>query len=132
MLIKIEAIINEEKFQDVLDALNAMHVNGITVSQVMGCGTQHGLTRNVRGSAVEILLLPKIKLEIVVSSEKWEDKVIQTIRQAAYTGQVGDGKIFSYEIRTATKIRTNETGQHAIWADVQRQKYAQQQQEQQE
>jgi len=83
MLIKIEAIINEEKFQDVLDALNAMHVNGITVSQVMGCGTQHGLTRNVRGSAVEITLLPKIKLEIVVSSEKWEEKVIQTIRQAA-------------------------------------------------
>ncbi len=123
MLIKIDAIINEEKFDEVMDALNAVHVNGITVSQVMGCGTQHGFTSRVRGSDVDITLLPKIKMEIVVSSEKWEEKVIQTIRDAAYTGSIGDGKIFSYEIRTATKIRTNETGKHAIWGDVQRKKH---------
>ena len=108
MLIKVEAIINEEKFEDVKEALNAIHVNGITVSQVMGCGTQRGLKRYVRGSEVEINLLPKIKLEIVVSSEKWEEQVIDTIQKTAYTGNVGDGKIFSYELRTATKIRTNE------------------------
>lgn len=123
MLIKVEAIINEEKFEDVKEALNAIHVNGITVSQVMGCGTQRGLKRYVRGSEVEINLLPKIKLEIVVSSEKWEEKVIDTIQRTAYTGNVGDGKIFSYELRTATKIRTNEKNEHAIWGDKQRQEY---------
>lgn len=132
MLIKIEAIINEEKFEEVKDALNEIHVNGITVSQVMGCGTQHGFKRFVRGSEVEITLLPKIKLEIVVSSEKWEQKVIQTIREAAYTGNVGDGKIFSYEIRTATKIRTNETAKYAIWADVQKKRHEEAQQQQQQ
>ena len=124
MLIKVEAIINEEKFEDVKEALNAIHVNGITVSQVMGCGTQRGLKRYVRGSEVEINLLPKIKLEIVVSSEKWEEKVIDTIQRTAYTGNVGDGKIFSYELRTATKMRTNEKNEHAIWGDKQRQEYA--------
>ncbi len=121
MLIKIEAIIKEEKFDDVIEALNAIHVNGITVSQVMGCGTQHGLTRNVRGSSVDISLMPKVKLEIVISSEKWEQKVIDTIREAAFTGHIGDGKIFSYEIRTATKIRTNATGQEAIWSETDQQ-----------
>ena len=65
--------------------------------------------------------MPKIKLEIVVSSEKWEEKVIDTIQKTAYTGNVGDGKIFSYELRTATKIRTNEKNEHAIWGDEQRQ-----------
>ena len=90
----------------------------------MGCGTQRGLKRYVRGSEVEINLLPKIKLEIVVSSEKWEEKVIDTIQRTAYTGNVGDGKIFSYELRTATKIRTNEKNEHAIWGDEQRQEYA--------
>ena len=73
---------------------------------------------------IEINLLPKIKLEIVVSSEKWEEKVIDTIQRTAYTGNVGDGKIFSYELRTATKIRTNEKNEHAIWGDKQRQEYA--------
>lgn len=124
MLIKVEAIINEEKFEDVKEALNGIHVNGITVSQVMDCGTQRGLKRYVRGSEVEINLLPKIKLEIVVSSEKWEEKVIDIIQKTAYTGNVGDGKIFSYELRTATKIRTNEKNEHAIWGDEQRQEYA--------
>ena len=70
MLIKVEAIINEEKFEDVKEALNAIHVNGITVSQVMGCGTQRGLKRYVRGSEVEINLLPKIKLEIPLKNGK--------------------------------------------------------------
>ena len=90
----------------------------------MGCGTQRGLKRYVRGTEVEINLLPKIKLEIVVSSEKWEEKVIDIIQKTAYTGNVGDGKIFSYELRTATKIRTNEKNEHAIWGDEQRQEYA--------
>lgn len=127
MLIKVEAIINEDKFEDVKEALNTIRVNGITVSQVMGCGNQRGLRRYVRGSEVEINLLPKIKLEIVVSSELWEQQVIDVIQRTAYTGNVGDGKIFSYALHTARKIRTNEKDEFAIWGDEQREEYAKQQ-----
>ena len=114
MLIKVEAIVREEMFEDVKDALNQIEVNGITVSQVMGCGVQRGYKEVVRGSEVDIVLQPKVKFEIVVSSEDWEKKVIEAIREAAFTGDVGDGKIFSYEIRNAMKIRTKETGYDAL------------------
>ena len=114
MLIKVEAIVREEKFEEVKDALNKIQVNGITVSQVMGCGAQRGYKEIVRGSEVDIFLQPKIKFEIVVSSEEWEKKVIDAIQKAAFTGEVGDGKIFSYEMRTAMKIRTTETGYEAL------------------
>ena len=114
MLIKVEAIVREEKFEEVKDALNKIQVNGITVSQVMGCGAQRGYKEIVRGSEVDIFLQPKIKFEIVVSSEEWEKKVIDAIQKAAFTGEVGDGKIFSYEMRTAMKILTKETGYEAL------------------
>ena len=114
MLIKVEAIVREEKFEEVKDALNKIQVNGITVSQVMGCGAQRGYKEIVRGSEVDIFLQPKIKFEIVVSSEEWEKKVIDAIQKATFTGEVGDGKIFSYEMRTAMKIRTKETGYEAL------------------
>ena len=114
MLIKVEANVREEMFEDVKDALNQIDVNGITVSQVMGCGVQRGYKEVVRGSEVDIVLQPKVKFEIVVSSEDWEKKVIEAIREAAFTGDVGDGKIFSYEIRSAMKIRTKETGYDAL------------------
>ena len=114
MLSKVEAIVREEKFEEVKDALNKIQVNGITVSQVMGCGAQRGYKEIVRGSEVDIFLQPKIKFEIVVSSEEWEKKVIDAIQKAAFTGEVGDGKIFSYEMRTAMKIRTKETGYEAL------------------
>ena len=114
MLIKVEAIVREEKMEEIKDALNAIEVNGITVSQVMGYGAQRGYKEIVRGSEVEIFLQPKIKFEIVVSSEEWEKKVIDVIQKTAYTGEVGDGKIFSYEIRSALKIRTKETGYEAL------------------
>ena len=77
MLIKVEAIVREEVFEDVKDALNQIEVNGITVSQVMGCGVQRGYKEVVRGSEVDIVLQPKVKFEIVVSSEEWEKKVIE-------------------------------------------------------
>ena len=110
MMIKVEAIVREEVFEDV----NAIDVNGITVSQVMGCGAQRGYKKLVRGTEVDVVMQPKIKFEIVVSSEEWEKKTIEAIQKAAYTGEVGDGKIFSYEIRTATKIRTKESGYDAL------------------
>ncbi len=114
MMIKVEAIVREEKFEDVKAALSAIEVNGITVSQVMGFGAQRGFKEIVRGSEVEIFMHPKIKFEIVVSSEEWEKKTIAAIQEAAFTGEVGDGKIFSYAIRSATKIRTGETGYDAL------------------
>ncbi len=114
MMIKIDAIVRDEKFEDVKQALQDIEVNGITVSQVMGCGAQRGYTEIVRGMEIGIQMRPKIKFEIVVSSEEWEKKTIDAIQKAAYTGEMGDGKIFSYEIRSALKIRTKETGYDAI------------------
>ena len=118
MLIKIEAIIREEKMVEVKEALSGIEINGMTVYQVMGCGAQRGDREIVRGSEVEIFIHPKIKFEIVVSSEDSEKKVIDVIQKSAYTGEVGDGKIFSYEIRSAMKIRTKETGDEAIRSKV--------------
>ena len=116
MMIKIDAFIREEKFEDVKAALNSIGVNGMTVSQVMGCGIQRGYKEVVRGMQIDMQMQPKIKFEIVVSSEEWEEKTIDAIQKAAFTGETGDGKIFSYEIRTAQKIRTKETGYDAIQA----------------
>ena len=113
-LIKIEAIVREEAFLDVKNALSDIGVNGITVYQVVGCGVQRGLSEYVRGQKADVQVLPKIKFEIVVSSEEWERKTIEVIKKAAYTGNPGDGKIFSYEIRQAVKIRTGETGYDAV------------------
>ena len=116
MMIKIEAMVREEKFEDVKAALDEIGVNGLTVSQVMGVGIQRGYKEIVRGMQVDMQMQPKIKFEIVVSSEEWEQKTIDAIQKAAYTGEAGDGKIFSYEIRSALKIRTGETGYDAVQA----------------
>lgn len=111
---KIEAIIREERLQDVLDALTAAEITGITVYQVMGCGTQRGCTGIVRGQEVYTHLLPKIKLEIVVSDENWEKIAIDAIMSSASTGHYGDGKIFAYDLDTVIRIRTGEQGYDAI------------------
>ena len=113
-MIKIEAIVREDKFEDVKQALQEINVHGITVYQVMGCGTQKGYTEYVRGQKVDINMLPKIKFEIVVSTEEWEKKTVAVIQKAAYTGSPGDGKIFSYDLKSAMRIRTKETGDSAI------------------
>ena len=115
-MIKIEAMVREEKFEDVKAALDEIGVNGLTVYQVMGVGIQRGYKEVVRGLQAEMQMQPKIKVEIVVSSEEWEKKTIDAIQKAAYTGETGDGKIFSYEIKSALKIRTKETGYDAIQA----------------
>ena len=114
MLIKINAIVREEKFEDVKEALNKIGVNGITVSQVMGCGAQKGFTEVIRGTKVDMMMRPKIKFEIVVSSEEGERKTIEAIQKSAFTGEVGDGKIFSYEVRNVVKIRTGERDVDAL------------------
>jgi nitrogen regulatory protein P-II 1 len=111
---KVEAIVREEKLEEVKAALQTIEVNGITVSQVMGCGTQGGYKEMVRGTEVDINLIPKIKFEIAVSSEEWKNKTIETISRVACTGQIGDGKIFSYRLEDVMRIRTKETGVPAL------------------
>lgn len=113
-MIKIEAIVREEALEDVKEALIAEDIRGITVSQVMGCGTQMGYTQLVRGNMVSTTMLPKIKFEIVVSNERWAERAIRAIRGAAYSGQPGDGKIFAYTIDRAIRIRTGEEDIEAI------------------
>jgi nitrogen regulatory protein P-II 1 len=113
-MIKVEAIIREEKLEDVKDALTAIEVNGVSISQVMGHGSQKGYVELVRTTEVPVNLIPKIKFEIVVSSEEWERKTIDAIKEAAFTGDPGDGKIFSYDLRSAIRIRTGETGYDAL------------------
>ena len=114
MMYKIEAYIREEKFEDVKKALDDLNVKGLTVYQVMGCGIHRGYQEIVRGMEVDMQMQPKVKFEIAVSSEEWAEKTVDTIQKAAYTGEIGDGKIFTYEIRSALKIRTKETGYDAI------------------
>ena len=114
MMYKVEAIIREEKLEDIKEALHEIEVNGVTVYQVMGFGAQRGYTTVVRGQEVDVMMQPKIKLEIVVSSEEWKNKTIQKIQEVARTDEVGDGKIFAYEITDAIKIRTGETGYDAL------------------
>lgn len=113
-MIKVEAIVREEKMEDVKEALQNICVQGMTISQVMGCGMQRGYSENVRGNSVPINMLPKIKFEVYVDSPEWEKKTIDAICQAARTGNVGDGKIVTYEIREAVRIRTGETGVSAL------------------
>lgn len=113
-LIKIEAVVREEMFVDVKKALTDIGVNGITAYQVVGCGIQRGMSEYVRGQKVDVQVLPKIKFEIVVSSEEWERKTIEAIRKTAFTGNPGDGKIFTYYLKQAVKNRTGETGYDAI------------------
>lgn len=114
-MVKIDAIVNEEVYEDLKDALNKINVHGITVSQVMGCGIQKGYSSIVRGTKVDINMLPKIKFEIVVSTEQWVDKVVDVICQIAYTGNPGDGKIFVYDLKDAIRIRTGQRGNEAIY-----------------
>lgn len=114
-MIKIDAIVREEKFEDVKKALNDIDVYGMTVSQVMGCGVQKGYTEVVRGTEVDVNMLPKIKFEIVVPTEVWVDRTVNAIRLAALTGNQGDGKIFVYDLRDTVRIRTGQNGTEAIY-----------------
>lgn len=111
---KIEAIVRQEKYIEVQEALSSIDVKGITVYQVMGCGHQKGYTKVVRGNKVEMTMLPKVKFEIVVSTDEWAEKTIEAIQKTACTGKVGDGKIFVYNLEDAVRIRTGERGISAI------------------
>ena len=95
------------------EALNEIGVMGITVTQVLGCGVQKGGPKLYRGVEVEVKLLPKVKVEVIVSAVPVE-KVIETARKVLYTGNIGDGKIFLYNVEDVIKVRTGETGYDAL------------------
>lgn len=118
MMYKIEAIVREEKFEELKSALNEIDVNGITLWQVLGFGSQRGYRRVVRGQEIDVMTHSKIKFEIIVSSEEWRDKTIDTILRVAKTNHVGDGKIFVSEICDAIRIRTGERGYDALQPDA--------------
>lgn len=112
-LSKIDIICKMERFEILKDALNEIGVMGITVTHVMGCGVQKGASKYYRGVEVEAKLLPKVKLEVVVSKVP-VDLVIETARKALYTGNIGDGKIFVYGVENVVKVRTGEQGFAAL------------------
>jgi len=110
---KIEAIIKPFKLDDVKEALNGIGIKGMTLTEVKGYGRQKGHTEIYRGAEYVIDFLPKLKIEIIVSSEQVE-QVIDTIVAAAQTGKIGDGKIFVLPVEHVVRVRTGERGQEAI------------------
>lgn len=110
---KIEAIIRPNRLEDVKEALLAIDIRGITISQVMGCGKQKGWKEYYRGTEVTLNVLQKVKVELVVPNEMLEE-TLQTIISTARTGEVGDGKIFVTNIEDAIRIRTGENGDKAL------------------
>jgi len=110
---KIEAIIRPFRIDDVREALAEIGVKGMTLTEVKGYGREKGHTELYRGSEYQIDFLPKIKLEVVVP-DRMEDQVIEAILKTARTGQVGDGKIFVYNVEDAVRVRTGEAGESAL------------------
>ena len=110
---KIEAIIKPFKLDDVKEALHELGLQGITVLEAKGFGRQKGHTELYRGAEYVVDFLPKLKIEAVVADDILE-QAIEAIRKAAYTGKIGDGKIFVYEVEQAIRIRTGEMGEDAV------------------
>src|SRR6184192_3007732 len=110
---KIEAIIKPFKLEEVKDALAEIGVEGMTITEVKGFGRQKGHTEIYRGSEYTVDFLPKIKLEVVLPTER-VDAAIAAIVGAAKTGKIGDGKIFVYDVEEAIRIRTEEAGEKAV------------------
>ncbi|MEP0519509.1 MAG: P-II family nitrogen regulator [Hyphomicrobiales bacterium] len=109
----IMAIIKPFKLDEVRDALTAIGVQGLTVTEVKGYGRQKGHTEIYRGTEYAVSFLPKLKIEVAVGNDVAE-QAIEAIATAAKTGQIGDGKIFSYSLDTAVRIRTGESDSEAL------------------
>jgi nitrogen regulatory protein P-II 2 len=109
----VTAIIKPFKLDDVREALSAVGVQGITVTEVKGFGRQKGHTELYRGAEYVVDFLPKVKLEAAVKAEL-VDQVVEAIRKAANTGKIGDGKIFITSLEQVMRIRTGETGAEAL------------------
>jgi len=110
---KIDIIIKQSKFEILKEAMNEIGITGMTVTQVLGCGVQKGKHEYYRGVETEINLLPKVQVEIVVAKIPVR-KVIETAKRVLYTGHIGDGKIFVYNVENVVKVRTGEEGYDAL------------------
>jgi len=111
---KIEAIIKPFKLDDVKDALVEAGIEGMTVSEVKGYGRQQGHSELYRGAEYVVDFIPKVKIELVVSSDEFADAAIKAIKENAYTGKIGDGKIFVSTIEKTIRIRTGEEDEEAL------------------
>ena len=110
---RISAIVRPEKLERLKDALFAANVSGMTITQVMGCGNQHGWSEYFRGTEVLLNMIPKVKFELIVTDDA-VDGIVKLICDTAATGEVGDGKIFISPVEEVIRIRTQERGEAAI------------------
>jgi nitrogen regulatory protein P-II 1 len=111
---KIEAIIKPFKLEDVKEALVEAGIEGMTISEVKGYGRQQGHSELYRGAEYVVEFIPKVKIEIIVSSQEFADRAVDAIKEAAHTGKIGDGKIFVSDISSVVRIRTGETDTEAL------------------
>lgn len=109
----VVGIIKHFKLDDVKDALSKEGIHGMTVTEVKGFGRQKGHIEIYRGTSYEVRFLPKLKIEVAVQDEKL-DQIVEAIHNAAYTGDIGDGKIFIYDLHGIMRIRTGEMGEEAL------------------
>ena len=112
-LTKVVILCNQAKFEILKSAMEAIDVTGMTVTNVLGCGVQKGATKYYRGAPIDMTLRPKIKVEIVVSKVP-VSTVVDTAKKALYTGRIGDGKIFIYDVENVIRVRTSEEGYAAL------------------
>ncbi|MFW8601882.1 P-II family nitrogen regulator [Desulfobacterota bacterium M19] len=110
---KIEAIIKPFKLDDVKEALSAIGIKGMTISEVKGYGRQKGHKEIYRGAEYQVDFIPKIKMELIVDADQ-VDEITECIRTAALTGKIGDGKIFVMPVEEVIRVRTGEKGHNAI------------------
>jgi nitrogen regulatory protein P-II 1 len=110
---KIESIIQPHKLEEVKEALKAIGIDGMTITEVRGHGRQKGHKEIYRGMEYQVDLLPKIKIEMVIPDARY-DEVIQTLVKSAHTGKIGDGKIFVFEVAEAIRIRNDDRGESAL------------------
>ncbi len=110
---KVTILCKQNKFDDLKTALNNIGVSGITVTQVLGCGIQKGAAKMYRGAEIDVVLLPKVKVEVIVSAVPIA-AVVDAAKKALYTGNIGDGKIFVYDVENVIKVRTGEEGFAAL------------------
>ena len=110
---KVEAIIRPDRLQAVQDALDVLGSSGLTITEVLGCGTQRGYTETYRGARANISLQRKVKVETVVADDV-ADAVVEAIAGAAKTGEIGDGKIFVLPVDQAVRVRTGERGEEIV------------------
>ncbi|MGA3188602.1 MAG: P-II family nitrogen regulator [Bryobacteraceae bacterium] len=110
---KIEAIIQPHKLEEVKEALKAIGIDGMTITEVRGHGRQKGHKEIYRGQEYQVDLLPKIKLEMVIPAVRY-DEVIKTLVASAHTGKIGDGKIFVFDVADAIRIRNDDRGESAL------------------